>query len=59
MGTLRIPFDVDACRQWREMYPKPPKDMGVRDFVWTHFLADIEAACDEIELLRAERRLPS
>jgi hypothetical protein len=57
--TLRIPFDVDACRQWLEMHPSPPDGAADLHILWRSLLKDIEEACDEIEWLRAERRLPS
>jgi len=43
-------FDVAACRQWLELHPTPPAD-GL-PMLWAHLVADIEAACDEIERLR-------
>ena len=50
-----VEFDVRACRQWLELYPKPPNRYHTLSLLWAHLIADIEAACDEIERLRGER----
>jgi len=47
-------FDVAACRQITDMYPDPPDDRRTLLRMWRVLVADIEAACDEIERLQTE-----
>lgn len=52
----RLPFDVDALRQWAEWYEHPPTDPDELRRVWQQLIADVLASADELELLQHEAR---
>ncbi len=62
--TLRLPFDVDALRQWAEYTPvytpvfEDDLSAVVPLSVWRQMTEDLLAAADELELMALEARRP-